>query len=267
MKRGSKNGDTKVVASAELVLEGSGRQRGLKQILPFMGPAFIASIAYIDPGNFATNIQGGAEFGYILLWVVVASNLMAMLLQTLSAKLGIASGKNLAEHCRNQFPPAVVWVMWGVMEVVSMATDLAEFLGAALGFYLLFGVPLWIAAVLTAIITLLILGLEAYGFRPLEAAITAHGRRHCGLLSHRNMAGPPGLGSGCLALSGAAIFRSGERVPGHRYFGCNGHAACDFPAFVVDSGPDRHAGRGAASAIVSVRSSRRGDRDGGGGID
>jgi manganese transport protein len=108
-----------------------------------------------------------------LLWVIVASNLMAMLLQTLSAKLGIASGNNLAEHCRNQFPPAVVWVMWGVMEVVSMATDLAEFLGAALGFYLLFGVPLWIAAVLTAIITLFILGLEAYGFRPLEAAITA----------------------------------------------------------------------------------------------
>jgi manganese transport protein len=134
MKRGSKNGDTKVVASAGLVLENSGRQRGLKQILPFMGPAFIASVAYIDPGNFATNIQGGAEFGYTLLWVVVASNLMAMLLQTLSAKLGIASGNNLAEHCRNQFPPAVVWMMWGVMEVVSMATDLAEFLGAALGF-------------------------------------------------------------------------------------------------------------------------------------
>jgi manganese transport protein len=172
MKRGSKNGDTKVVANAALVLEGRG-QRGLKQILPFMGPAFIASIAYIDPGNFATNIQGGAEFGYTLLWVVVFSNLMAMLLQTLSAKLGIASGNNLAEHCRNQFPPVVVWLMWGVMEVVSMATDLAEFLGAALGFYLLFGVPLWIAAVLTAIITLFILGLEAYGFRPLEAAITA----------------------------------------------------------------------------------------------
>jgi manganese transport protein len=173
MKRGTKSGDTKVVASATLVLEGRGRPATLKQILPFLGPAFIASIAYIDPGNFATNIQGGAEFGYTLLWVVVASNLMAMLLQTLSAKLGIATGKNLAEHCRNQFPPAVVWLMWGVMEVVSMATDLAEFLGAALGFYLLFGVPLWIAAVLTAIITLLILGLEAYGFRPLEAVITA----------------------------------------------------------------------------------------------
>jgi manganese transport protein len=173
MKRENKSGDTNVVASAALVLEGGHRRRSLKQILPFMGPAFIASIAYIDPGNFATNIQGGAEFGYTLLWVVVASNLMAMLLQTLSAKLGIASGTNLAEHCRNQFSPPVVWVMWGVMEVVSMATDLAEFLGAALGFYLLFGVPLWIAAILTAIITLFILGLEAYGFRALEAVITA----------------------------------------------------------------------------------------------
>jgi len=111
MKRGTKNGDTKVAASAALVLEGRGQRGKLKQILPFMGPAFIASIAYIDPGNFATNIQGGAEFGYTLLWVVFASNLMAMLLQTLSAKLGIASGTNLAEHCRNQFPVVVVWLM------------------------------------------------------------------------------------------------------------------------------------------------------------
>src|ERR1700674_1520028 len=172
MKRGTKSGNTNVVESAALVLDGRSRRRSLRQILPFMGPAFIASIAYIDPGNFATNIQGGAEFGYTLLWVVVASNLMAMLLQMLSAKLGIASGTNLAEHCRNEFPRLVVWMMWGVMEVVSMATDLAEFLGAALGFYLLFGVPLWVAAVLTAIITLLILALEAYGFRPLEAVIT-----------------------------------------------------------------------------------------------
>ena len=173
MKRGTKSGDTKLAAHAAVILEGRSKRRDFRQVLPFLGPAFIASIAYVDPGNFATNIQGGAEFGYTLLWVVIASNLMAMLLQTLSAKLGIASGTNLAEHCRNQFPPAVVWVMWGVMEVVSMATDLAEFLGAALGFYLLFGIPLWVAAVLTAIITLLILGLEAYGFRPLEAVITA----------------------------------------------------------------------------------------------
>ena len=138
-----------------------------------MGPAFIASVAYIDPGNFATNIQGGAQFGYTLLWVIVASNLMAMLLQTLSAKLGIATGLNLAEHCRNHFSRPVVLVMWALMEIVAMATDLAEFLGAAVGFNLLFGIPLWVAGILTAIATFLILGLERYGFRPLEAVITA----------------------------------------------------------------------------------------------
>jgi len=143
------------------------------RLLPFMGPAFIASVAYIDPGNFATNIQGGARFGYTLLWVIVASNLMAMLLQTLSAKLGIATGMNLAEHCRNRFPRPVVIAMWGLMEIVAMATDLAEFLGAAVGFNLLFGIPLWAAGVLTAIVTFLILGLERYGFRPIEAAITS----------------------------------------------------------------------------------------------
>ena len=138
-----------------------------------MGPAFIASVAYMDPGNFATNIQAGAQYGYMLLWVVVTTNLMAMLIQTLSAKLGIATGKNLAEMCRERFPRRLVWVMWGLMEIVAMATDLAEFLGAALGFYLLFGIPLWVAGILTAIITFVILGLERYGFRPLEAVITA----------------------------------------------------------------------------------------------
>jgi len=143
----------------------------VSRLLPFMGPAFIASVAYIDPGNFATNIQGGARFGYTLLWVIVASNLMAMLVQALSAKLGIATGLNLAEQCRRHFPRPVVLAMWGVMEVVAMATDLAEFLGAAVGFNLLFGIPLWLAGILTAIATFLILGLERYGFRPLEAVI------------------------------------------------------------------------------------------------
>jgi manganese transport protein len=130
-------------------------------------------VAYIDPGNFATNIQGGAEFGYMLLWVIVASNLMAMLIQSLSAKLGIATGHNLAEHCRNEFPRPVVIAMWVLMELVAMATDLAEFLGAALGFYLLFHIPLLAAALLTAVATFIILGLERRGFRPLEAVITA----------------------------------------------------------------------------------------------
>ena len=145
----------------------------IARMLPFLGPAFIASVAYMDPGNFATNIQAGAKFGYALLWVVVASNLMAMVIQALSAKLGIATGRNLAEHCRSRFPRHVVLVMWALMEVVAMATDLAEFLGAAIGFHLLFGMPLWMAGVLTALTTLAILALERYGFRPVEAVITA----------------------------------------------------------------------------------------------
>ena len=155
------------------VLDGVSRQNRFKRLLVFMGPAFIASVAYVDPGNFATNIQGGAQFGYMLLWVIVASNLMAMLIQTLSAKLGLATGMNLAEHCRTQFPKSLVWTMWGVMELVAMATDLAEFLGAAIGFNLLFGTPLWVAGLITALVTFLILGLERYGFRPLEAVIAA----------------------------------------------------------------------------------------------
>ena len=166
-------GDTGTKSAAGEILEGRSKRRGLGRLLPFLGPAFIASVAYIDPGNYATNIQGGAQFGYTLLWVIVASNLMAMLIQALSAKLGIATGANLAEQCRRQFPRPVVWGMWVLMEFVAMATDLAEFLGAALGFNLLFGIPLWLAGILTAIATFLILGLERYGFRPLEAVITA----------------------------------------------------------------------------------------------
>jgi manganese transport protein len=158
---------------ADDVLAGTSKQSKLAQLLPFLGPAFIASVAYMDPGNFATNIQGGAKFGYMLLWVILASNLIAMLVQSLSAKLGIASGQNLAEHCRNEFPRPVVIGMWVIGELVAIATDLAEFLGAAVGFYLLFGVPLWAAGLMTAVVTFLVLGLERYGFRPLEAVITA----------------------------------------------------------------------------------------------
>ncbi len=170
----SKNSsDFKTVADALEILGGNTRKNRLTRLMPFLGPAFIASVAYVDPGNFATNIQGGAQFGYMLVWVIVASNLMAMLIQTLSAKLGIASGKNLAEQCRENFPRPVAYGMWVLMELVAMATDLAEFLGAALGFQLLLGVPLFAGAVLTAIVTLLILALERYGFRPLEAVISA----------------------------------------------------------------------------------------------
>jgi manganese transport protein len=165
--------DVTTVAAADRILVGGGGQRGILRLLPFLGPAFIASIAYVDPGNFATNIQGGAKFGYTLLWVVVASNLMAMLIQCLSAKLGIATGRNLAELCRDHFPKPVVWGMWVLMELVAIATDLAEFIGAAIGFNLLFDMPLWIAGLLTAVVTFLILALQSRGFRPMEAVISA----------------------------------------------------------------------------------------------
>jgi len=167
-----RTGDKNTVNAARQILSGKSKKNWIARLLPFLGPAFIASVAYVDPGNFATNIQGGAKLGYELLWVILGSNLMAMLLQSLSAKLGIATGKNLAEHCRNQFPVLVVWGMWVISELVAMATDLAEFLGAALGMNLLFGIPLWLAGILTAIATFLILGLERFGFRPIEAVIT-----------------------------------------------------------------------------------------------
>jgi len=160
------------VRAAVEVLDGSSGQRAWRRVMPFMGPAFIASVAYMDPGNFATNLEGGARLGLTLLWVVLASNLMAMLVQTLAAKLGIATGHNLAELCRQRYRPAVVYGLWAVMEIVAMATDLAEFLGAALGFYLLLGVPMWLAAGLTAVVTFGVLMLERLGFRPLEVVIT-----------------------------------------------------------------------------------------------
>jgi manganese transport protein len=165
--------DAKTVENALNILSQKKSRNLISRLLPFMGPAFIASVAYVDPGNFATNIQGGAQFGYLLIWVIVASNLMAMLIQALSAKLGLVTGMNLAEHCREHFPKPVVYLLWALMEVVAMSTDLAEFLGAALGFQLLLGIPLLVGAVLTGIATMLILGMERYGFRPLEAVISS----------------------------------------------------------------------------------------------
>ena len=172
-RRGGMGSDAGTRRSARRILAGKPSGGRLARLLPFLGPAFIASVAYVDPGNFATNIAGGARFGYTLLWVIVASNLMAMLIQLLSAKLGIATGRNLAEHCRDRFPRWVSVGMWLLMEIVAMATDLAEFLGAAVGFNLLLGVPLIVGGLLTAVATIIILALERYGFRPLEAVITA----------------------------------------------------------------------------------------------
>jgi manganese transport protein len=149
------------------------RRRTRFRLLPFLGPAFVACVAYVDPGNFATNIAGGSKFGYTLVWVIVLSNLMAMLIQTLSAKLGIATGRNLPEVCREQFPRRVTLGLWVQAELIAMATDLAEFLGAALGFHLLFGIGLFPAALITGATTFAILGLQRFGFRPFEAVITA----------------------------------------------------------------------------------------------
>ena len=152
-------------------VESSSGRAARKMRLALMGPAFIAAIGYIDPGNFATNIQAGASFGYQLLWVVVWANLMAMLIQILSAKLGIATGKNLAEQIRDHYPRPVVWFYWVQAEIIAMATDLAEFIGAAIGFKLILGVSLLQGAVLTGIATFLILMLQRRGQKPLEKVI------------------------------------------------------------------------------------------------
>ena len=129
-------GESATARAAHESLKGS--RRGIRKLLPFLGPAFIAAVAYVDPGNFATNISGGAQFGYLLLWVILVSNLMAMLIQSMSAKLGIATGKNLPEVCRARFPRPVTFLLWVQAEVIAMATDLAEFIGAALALNLLF---------------------------------------------------------------------------------------------------------------------------------
>ena len=150
-----------------------GRRRGLRAILPFAGPAVVASVAYIDPGNFATNIQAGARYGYSLLWVVLLANLVAMLFQSLSARLGIVTNRNLAELCRMHFPHRVVLAMWALSEVAAMATDLAEFLGGAIGLSLLLHLSLFVGMVVTAILTYAILLLDRRGFRPLELVIGA----------------------------------------------------------------------------------------------
>jgi len=143
------------------------------RIFSFLGPAFIACIAYIDPGNFATNIAGGSKFGYTLVWVIVAANLMAMLIQTLSAKLGIATGRNLPEVCRERFSRRTSTFLWLQAEAIAMATDLAEFLGAAIGFKLLLGTSLLLSTFMTAVAAFAILGLQRFGFRPFEAVIAA----------------------------------------------------------------------------------------------
>lgn len=165
--------DSRMNIRATSVLQGVSAKKGMARVLPFLGPAFVASVAYIDPGNFATNIQGGARYGYMLLWVILLANLMAMLIQNLSSKLGIATGKNLPELIGERFPKAGSFFYWIQAELIAMATDLAEFLGASLAFQLLFHIPLLWGAVLTGIVTFSVLALQRRGFRPIEIAISA----------------------------------------------------------------------------------------------
>jgi len=161
---------------AELLDRRPGRgERALRSnrrtLWPFLGPAFIACVAYVDPGNFATNIAGGAKYGYMLVWVIVAANLMAMLVQYLSAKTGIATGKNLAELCREHFKKPVTFGLWLQAEAIAIATDLAEFVGAAIALNLLFGVPPFAAGLITAVVAFGILALQSRGYRRFELAI------------------------------------------------------------------------------------------------
>jgi manganese transport protein len=162
-------GELRVNSAAIASLEGDGK--GLKRFLPFLGPAFVASVAYVDPGNFATNISAGAKFGYALLWVIVSANLIAMVVQSLSAKLGIATGRNLAEVCRDQFGRTPRIFLWLQAELIAIATDIAEFLGAAIAINLLFRIPLLPAGIITAIIAFGILALQQRGVRHFEAVI------------------------------------------------------------------------------------------------
>ena len=167
--------DQRTALAAHRALGEPGRQGGggLRRALPFIGPAVVASVAYVDPGNFATNIQAGAQHGYTLLWVVLWANLAAILVQGLSAKLGIATGRNLPELIRERFPRRLVWLYWVQAEIVAMMTDLAEFLGAALALHLLFGLPMGVSVLVAFVVVMGILTLERKGFRPLELVVAA----------------------------------------------------------------------------------------------
>jgi manganese transport protein len=169
--RGPAGGAEAAALPAPSALQLARRRGRLRGRLALLGPAFVACIAYVDPGNFATNIAGGSKYGYLLLWVLLSANLMAMLIQNLSAKIGIATGKNLPELCREHFPRPVTWGLWVQAELIAMATDLAEFVGAAIALNLLFGIPLLPAGLITAVVAFALLGLQSRGHRRFELAI------------------------------------------------------------------------------------------------
>ena len=236
----------------------AGRRRGIGAWLPFAGPAFVASIAYIDPGNFATNIEAGAHYGYGLLWVVLLANALAMLFQALSARLGIATGHNLAELSRQHFPTAVVYAMWGVSEAAVMATDLAEFLGGAIGLSLLFHLPLLAGMLVTAAATYLLLMLEPARLPAAGIGHHRHGGRdqpqlRPGAGAHRAQLAAGAQGH---APSGAGRRRCHHPGGGHR--GCDGDAARDLPAFRAHPGPWPRGKPGRAAAAWGVFQHRGG---------
>ena len=239
-------------SAAAAVLHGGSGRRGLIRLLPFLGPAFIASVAYVDPGNFATNIQGGAQFGYLLVWVIVAANVMAMLIQALSAKLGIATGRNLPEMIREQYPRPVRWVLWVIAEIVAMATDLAEFLGAAVAFNLLFGMPLFAAGIVTGITTFAILGLQRYGFRPLEAVIAAFVGVIALCYLIETILGQPDFGAAGASILTPLLW-GGECPARDGHPRRNRDAACDLPALSAHSGSRCRPRCGASAPAVPFR--------------
>ena len=224
------------MAAARQLLDG--QRLGWYRYLAFAGPAVVASIAYMDPGNFATNIQAGAKYGYGLLWVVMLANLIAMLFQALSAKLGIVTGRNLAEMCREEFPRPVVWAMWAVSEIAAMATDLAEFLGGAIGLSLLFGIPLLAGMAVTAVIVYGILLFERARIPAGRADHRQPRRRHCALLPDRIVHCAGRLGLGRTAYGPAATRRYPGAAARRRHHRRDGNAARGLSAFRADAGAD-----------------------------
>lgn len=230
--------------------------------LALLGPAFVAAVAYIDPGNFATNITAGAKYGYLLVWVIVAANLIAMLVQYLSAKIGIASERNLPELCRDSMPKPVTFGLWLQAEAIAIATDLAEFVGAAIALYLLFGVPLFTAGLMTALVAFAILALQTRGYRRFELAIAAMlGLVLLGFLYDFLKVGVDlgGFGAGLVPS-----FSGTERPARRRHPRRLGDAARRLPALRAHPGPDPRARRGREAGAAAVRPHRRDDRDGAG---
>ena len=228
--------------------------------LALLGPAFVAAVAYVDPGNFATNIAGGAKYGYLLLWVILAANLMAMLIQYLSAKVGIATGRSLPELCREHFPRRGGFGLWVQAELIAMATDLAEFVGAAIALNLLFGVPLFTAGLITAVVAFGILGLQTRGYRRFETTIV--GLLGVILLGFLYEVLHSGGDAGRRARRLRARLRGHrEHAAGHRHPRRDGHAARDLPALGAHPEPDqaarrRRAARSSCASSASTWASR-----------